>query len=469
MAENHDEQLTRWFDELEANASRFNLEDSRREIIELRESSHKPHALAIAGEALRAESVTFLIAQLSALLKERYEVTIVPPAEGVLTPVLFVETLEFGSLRREVLNTLALLDRRKRPLLLLIAAVPPRPPSVQEPIVREIRTRLRGAGVELLELIVCDPTTEGSVEHAAGAVGVQLQRVQSGKLRSRLLPVTRRVVLALRASADAGRLDLDEIEARERQLRFDKEIIEARLTRALRAMRAHLESELPHLARPILDRLHDESAQLADAALGGAELFGAALERISARVVESTLSAMLPRIVDGSVAIFSETVAKEIGSAAASITSAASLTAESVAEAARLDGDELLTVIRWHGRITNVIGPVINQYPAAAILGTLLTAGSKFYLKSIITDAIERLNEPLRQKLAAIAGSLADSGTSGLRKVYFEPIDTLESALRIEAQRKQSARSAATPAREFAEAIRMVEKLRGEIERWQGR
>ena len=469
MAETDDQQLARWFDELEATASRFDIEDSRKELFALRESRHEPHALAIAGEALRGEGVSSLIAQLSARLKEQHDVSATSAIESTFTPVLFVETFEFGSLRREVLNTFVLINHRKQPLFLLLVAIPPRPPSAGTAIVREIEARLRTAGINLLELVVCDPEAEGSVERTAQTIATRLQRLRRHEFRSRLLPVTRRLNLALHAAAEATRLDLEGIEARGRQLRFDKELLEARLSRALQAMRAHLESELPQLARPILDQLNDESALLADAALRDPELFGAALQHISARIVESTLSTMLPQIIDRAVSVFSEVAAKETGGAAASFKSAASLTAESLAAAARLDTDEFLTVIRWHAAIANAVGPLINQYPALAVINTVLTAGAKLYLKSTITDAIEQLNEPLRQKLAAIAEGLAHSASGGLRRAYQEPIAAVESALKVALQSRKTAQSAAKPARDFADAVRIVEKTRVNIERWEAR
>src|SRR4051794_35229111 len=110
-----EQQLTAWLEELEATAGRFHLLRTLDELAEVRGANSAPQAMAMAGGASAAQAtVARFLESLRSCLAEGLTTITEPSAEdaGGAAPLLFVETLEFGSIRRDVMARLVELAGR---------------------------------------------------------------------------------------------------------------------------------------------------------------------------------------------------------------------------------------------------------------------------------------------------------------------------------------------------------------------
>jgi hypothetical protein len=462
----NDPPLAEWLDQLETTGRKFALGRASSELAGIRVESAAPQAIRIAEHPNARPVVSHFLSSLADSLEEG----LTTDSDGEDAPLLFVETLEFGSIRRETLQKLAALSAHPAPLLLLIVTIPARPPSAQRTILDELRAKLRAEPIPLLHLAVCDPETPGSIERNAQDVARALRRLRARELRDRLVQANRRILVDLRALSVSTRLDLESIDERIRRIHHEKELAQTRLERALRAMRAHLESELPPMAPQILDLVHEERGRLAKAALRGQELFATTLEQIAHGAIESVLSERLPAIVARAVEIFSEAAAREADSIASAsgdaLQSAATLTSESLALAGEIEADDVVHLIRWHDQLAAILRPVIKKNPKLALLETVIGAAAKLYIAKTIEETVDRLHEPLQHNLMHLAGVLADRTDQILLRLSREPIEALESALQSERQRQLGARAAAIPVEDLRAALAHHEKLTRQMQEW---
>jgi hypothetical protein len=464
-----EQQLTVWLEELETTAGRFQLVRSLDDLAEVRRTDALPQGIAIARGAETAQpTVALFLETLRSCLPEGL-ITIVSPSLNDVSGIaalLFVETLEFGSIRRDVMRKLVELAH-VYPLVLLLVTIPRRPPSTQAAVLVEYRAKLQAERIPLLHLAVCDPEVPATIEESARRLVASLKSRQMRRLRDRLLRVNRALIINLRTAETSTRLDLQSIETKIRELEHDKEIAEGRLARALEAMRARLDSELPAIAPQILDRVQERSGALADAVMSSEELFAATLERITADAVDSILAEMLPSIAAEAVVIFSEAAAEEASAVVSGArTEAAKLSAESHALATELGADAVVPIMRWHGLIGKVFGPLIQQVPQLAMADLVLGAATKLYIAKQISDVIDELHEPLQRNLAALAAVLAERTREILLRIAREPIDALEPALQAERRRHLAARGSAIPLDDLAAARKHHEKLAEVMQEW---
>jgi len=462
-----------WLDELEATAQRFRLDRTVEEIAQLRGMAAAPHGVLILGEALRAGTdapppgpwAASLVSGLASHLPEGVAPIVLPTndpppaaqtASNAPASAIFVETFAYGSLRRNTLKALAVLAAWRGPLLVLFLPVPALPPAAREAILEEARVKVAAAGLAAQGPKVWDPAEPVANAEIASCFAIELRALRRRKLFYWLIKAHRQLLLSLSEAAERRTTALGSIEREAQELRFKQERVERRLDRALRVMRSHLDGELPRLARSILDLLRDQVGLLAEAAFQGGESFAQELQRSLASAAALELYRMLPQMVARSVAIFSESGAKQ----AAGFDNSELVTLvvnDLLAELSALAlADELLPMIRGYDLVVEVLGPLGNRFPKLKVLEVALRVASKIHVASAIADGLEELREPLRQKLGILAGVLADRTHQVLLDTFQESIALLGAEIQSEEGKLNAARSAAIPKEEFDIALRRL-------------